>query len=101
MVPTTPEKTASLPFVHATADVPLNHFSDDVSQVPVPPRPAPVVVLLLAALASLSQYRVTAEAVRKLLPRTSTTRPNKKAPTWARSIIQLPTTFIVAVSSCA
>src|SRR5262245_61856067 len=54
-VPALPQKNALWFCVQATSDVPLNHLSEEVSQVPVPPRPAPVDRLLLPALASLSQ----------------------------------------------
>src|SRR6185295_16702798 len=49
-----PKKTAVPPAAHARSLVPLNHLAD-ASQFPLPPRPAPVTVLLLAAFWSLSQ----------------------------------------------
>ena len=47
---------------HAISFVPSNHLRSVEPQAPAPPRPAPVVVLLPAELASLSQVRFAALA---------------------------------------
>ena len=54
-VPAVPQKIALLPAAHGTLLDPLYQREPDVSQVPLPPRPAPVVRLLFPALVSLSQ----------------------------------------------
>src|SRR5437016_5448487 len=97
-VPNVPQNTASLPLTHAASAEPLNQFNEEVSHVPVPPNPAPVVVLLLAALASLSQYRVTACATGQLLPSTKRGNAIKKTPVLARSIVQFSCILRVAFS---
>ena len=48
--------------VHAISFAPSNHLRSVEPQAPAPPSPAPVVVLLLAELASLSQVRFAALA---------------------------------------
>src|SRR4051794_14962599 len=89
-----PQNTASLPFIQATSVAPSNHFVATLSQVPLPPSPAPVVVLSPAAMPSLSQYSVTAAEFEA--PTDSRVRANSKAPNSARIFTQLVSVLIVA-----
>src|SRR5437868_206299 len=97
-VPKVPQNTASLPLTHAASAEPLNQFNEELSHVPLPPSPVPVVVLLLAALPSLSQYRVTARAAGRLVPSSKSGKAIRKIPVLARSIIQLGSIISVASS---
>src|SRR5664279_3441127 len=55
-VPAAPQKIACFPALQAPFELPLYQAELEPFQVPLPPVPAPVVELLLAADVSLSQY---------------------------------------------